>query len=63
MTPSQHEVTALLVAWSDGDETALEKLAPLVYGELRQLARRHMASVADTRCKPRRSSTKPTFDL
>ncbi len=43
MTLSQHEVTALLVAWSDGDETALEKLAPLVYGELRQLARRHMA--------------------
>ena len=43
MTSSPHEVTQLLVAWSDGDETALEKLAPLVYDELRQLARRHMA--------------------
>jgi RNA polymerase sigma-70 factor, ECF subfamily len=36
------EVTQLLVAWNDGDESALEKLVPLVYGELRRLARRHM---------------------
>ncbi|MDQ3252960.1 MAG: sigma-70 family RNA polymerase sigma factor [Acidobacteriota bacterium] len=43
MTASPHEVTQLLVAWSDGDEAALEKLAPLVYDELRRLARRHMA--------------------
>jgi RNA polymerase sigma-70 factor (ECF subfamily) len=41
--PSSHEVTALLQAWSLGDERALEKLMPLVYGELHRLARRHMA--------------------
>jgi hypothetical protein len=38
-THSTHEVTRLLVAWSDGDEAALEKLMPLVYEELRQLAK------------------------
>jgi len=38
-----HEVTQLLQAWSDGDEGALQKLMPLVYKELHQLARRYMA--------------------
>src|SRR5262245_17892711 len=33
-TPSTHNVTQLLVAWSDGDQAALEKLMPLVYQEL-----------------------------
>jgi len=41
-TPSTHEVTQLLVAWSDGDQAALEKLMPLVYQELRRLARRYL---------------------
>ena len=36
-------VTQLLKAWSGGEESALEKLVPLVYTELRRLARRHMA--------------------
>jgi RNA polymerase sigma factor (TIGR02999 family) len=36
------EVTGLLVAWSDGDQAALEKLMPLVYAELHRLARRYM---------------------
>jgi RNA polymerase sigma factor (TIGR02999 family) len=36
------DVTQLLIAWNDGDESALEKLVPLVYGELRRLARHHM---------------------
>jgi len=40
--PSEREVTRLLVAWSDGDLAALEQLAPLVYSELRRLARRHL---------------------
>ena len=44
--PSAHEVTQLLQAWSDGDKRALEKLTPLVYGELHQLARRYMAGEA-----------------
>jgi RNA polymerase sigma-70 factor (ECF subfamily) len=42
--PSPHEVTRLLVAWSSGDEAALEHLMPLVYDELRRLARRYMHS-------------------
>ena len=40
---SSHDVTQLLQAWSDGDQKALEKLMPLVYGELHRLAKRHMA--------------------
>ena len=37
------DVTQLLVAWSQGDEQALEQLMPLVYQELRRLAKRYMA--------------------
>jgi RNA polymerase sigma factor (TIGR02999 family) len=37
-----HRVTELLVAWSKGEERALEALTPLVYGELRRLARSYM---------------------
>ncbi|MCZ2080294.1 MAG: sigma-70 family RNA polymerase sigma factor [Bryobacterales bacterium] len=37
------EVTGLLRAWSQGDQSAMEKLAPLVDRELRRIARRHMA--------------------
>jgi RNA polymerase sigma factor (TIGR02999 family) len=40
--PAQNEVTQLLLAWSDGDNAALEELTPLVYAELRRLAERHM---------------------
>jgi RNA polymerase sigma factor (TIGR02999 family) len=36
------DITQLLMAWSDGDESALEKLVPLIYGELRRLAQRYM---------------------
>jgi RNA polymerase sigma factor (TIGR02999 family) len=36
------EVTQLLKAWAGGDRVALEKLVPLVYGELRQMAHRCM---------------------
>jgi RNA polymerase sigma factor (TIGR02999 family) len=36
------EITALLQRWSDGDRVALERLTPLVYAELHQLARRAM---------------------
>lgn len=35
-------VTDCLVAWSAGDETALERLVPVVYAELRRLARREL---------------------
>ncbi len=37
-----HQVTELLAAWSHGDKEALDKLMPLVYDELRRLARQHM---------------------
>lgn len=37
------EVTQLLVSWNGGNQEALEQLIPLVYEELRRLARRHMA--------------------
>ena len=36
------EITQLLKAWSGGDQAALDRLAPLVYQDLRRLARRHM---------------------
>jgi RNA polymerase sigma factor (TIGR02999 family) len=32
------EITQLLVAWGNGDETALDHLIPAVYGELRRIA-------------------------
>lgn len=41
--PSPHEVTGLLVAWGGGDESALERLMPLVYDELRRLAHLYMS--------------------
>ena len=41
--PAAHEITGLLMAWGDGDESALERLIPLVYAELRQLAHRYMS--------------------
>src|SRR5438128_6313747 len=43
MPPSPHEVTGLLEAWSHGDKAALDKLTPLVYDELRRLARHYMS--------------------
>jgi RNA polymerase sigma factor (TIGR02999 family) len=36
-------ITELLLAWNEGDESALERLMPLVYAELRRMARRYMA--------------------
>jgi RNA polymerase sigma factor (TIGR02999 family) len=35
-------LTDLLVEWRDGDESALDKLTPLVYGELRRIAHRYL---------------------
>jgi RNA polymerase sigma factor (TIGR02999 family) len=36
------DITGLLKAWGQGDESALEELTPLVYAQLRAQARRHM---------------------
>ena len=41
-THSPKEITRLLVAWGEGDESALEDLTPLVYEELHRLAHRYM---------------------
>src|SRR5580658_2329196 len=43
MGPSESDITQLLRAWNGGDESALEKLMPIVYGELHRMARRYMA--------------------
>jgi RNA polymerase sigma factor (TIGR02999 family) len=40
--PSPQDVTKLLMAWTEGNQTALEKLAPQVHAELYRLARRYM---------------------
>ncbi len=37
------DVSTLLQAWREGDETALERLTPIVYQELRRLAHRQMS--------------------
>jgi RNA polymerase sigma factor (TIGR02999 family) len=39
---SPQQVTQLLIAWSNGDKSALDELLPLVYDELRRLARKYM---------------------
>lgn len=43
LTITKPEVTELLLAWSNGDESALAHLAPLVQQEMRSLARRYLS--------------------
>jgi RNA polymerase sigma factor (TIGR02999 family) len=38
-----HQITELLAEWSDGNQSALDELYPLVYDELHRLARRYMS--------------------
>jgi RNA polymerase sigma factor (TIGR02999 family) len=40
--PAGEDVSRLLQAWTDGDRGALDRLTPMVYEELRRLARRYM---------------------
>ena len=42
--PASREVTMLLQAWGGGDKTALDRLTPMVYRELRRIAGRMMAA-------------------
>ena len=42
MTDHSSQITGLLVDWSNGDQTALDKLLPLVEQELHRLAHIHM---------------------
>jgi RNA polymerase sigma factor (TIGR02999 family) len=37
-----HDLTNLLLSWNQGDASALDRLVPLVYDELRRVARRHL---------------------
>ena len=39
---SAHDVTDLLLSWRQGDAAALDRLVPLVYDELRRVARRRL---------------------
>jgi RNA polymerase sigma factor (TIGR02999 family) len=41
-SPSSQEVSQLLIDWGNGDQTALDKLVPLVYQELHHLAAQYM---------------------
>ena len=41
--PAASEVTQLLVEWQNGSQEALDRLMPLVYGELRAIAGRHLS--------------------
>jgi RNA polymerase sigma-70 factor, ECF subfamily len=38
-----HELTALLRSWSDGDECAFDQLIPIVYDQLHRMALRYLA--------------------
>ena len=42
--PAAHRVTELLLSWRAGDDAALAQLVPIVFDELRRLAKRHMRS-------------------
>src|SRR5258708_37030241 len=53
---AQGEITQLLSDWGEGDEAALKKLLPLVYGELHRLANSYMR-------RERQDHTLPTTAL
>jgi RNA polymerase sigma factor (TIGR02999 family) len=46
------DVTALLLAWSDGDQAAGRRVIDAVYAELRQVARRHLRRERDHSLAP-----------
>ena len=43
MQPASEQITQLLQSWSQGDQGAIERLVPLVSGELHRLAQRYMS--------------------
>ena len=42
MQAKADDITVLLASWRDGDRAALDRLAPLIRGELRRIAQRHL---------------------
>lgn len=47
-----HELTALLRSWSDGDERAFDQLLPIVYDELHRMALRYLAGERHVSLQP-----------
>ena len=45
--PVQADVTGLLERWSQGDDAAFGRMLPMVYDELRRMARRHLQHERD----------------
>lgn len=45
----QADITQLLIEWNGGSEAALERLMPLIYDELRRIARRHLRRESSAR--------------
>ncbi len=43
MPPGSNDITSLLLAWSEGDRGALDRLVPLIYEDLRRLAHAYMS--------------------
>lgn len=43
ISPTGEEITVLLRAWADGDDSILDELIPIVYGELRRMAHQQMS--------------------
>jgi RNA polymerase sigma-70 factor (ECF subfamily) len=54
--PSPQDITRMLIAWSNGDREALDRLIPAVYTELRRQAARHLR-------RERQGHTLQTTDL
>ena len=46
VSDGQEDVTGLLRRWRDGDSEAMDRLVPLVYDELRRVARRYLRGEA-----------------
>ncbi len=42
MTAKPDQITAMLLAWNRGDEQARDQLMPVIYDELRRMARGHL---------------------
>jgi RNA polymerase sigma factor (TIGR02999 family) len=42
MTLAADNLTSLLIEWREGDESALDRLTPLVYDEIRRIAHRYV---------------------
>jgi RNA polymerase sigma factor (TIGR02999 family) len=46
-SPSRHEVTTLLLKWRDGEKAALDRLVPIIYSDLRRMARARLRAERD----------------